>query len=39
MAQAITARWRSCGRSTVAVVGVSYDGPLGIDIKKDGRTG
>jgi DNA segregation ATPase FtsK/SpoIIIE, S-DNA-T family len=39
MAPAITARWRACGRSTVAVVGVSYDGPLGIDIKKDGPHG
>jgi S-DNA-T family DNA segregation ATPase FtsK/SpoIIIE len=39
IAQAITARWRSCGRSTVAVAGVSYDGPLGIDIKKDGPHG
>ncbi|MGH3261941.1 MAG: FtsK/SpoIIIE domain-containing protein, partial [Trebonia sp.] len=39
MARAITARWRAGGRSTVAVVGVSYDGPLGIDISKDGPHG
>jgi len=39
MLSAITARWRMGGRSTVAVVGVSYDGPLGIDIKKDGPHG
>ncbi len=39
MAQAITARWRTSGRSTVAVAGLSYDGPFGIDIKKDGPHG
>ncbi|HEY1667917.1 MAG TPA: FtsK/SpoIIIE domain-containing protein [Trebonia sp.] len=35
-AAAIAARWRSSGRSTFANVGESYDGPFGIDIKKDG---
>ena len=35
-AAAIAARWRSGGRSTFAIVGESYDGPFGIDIKKDG---
>jgi len=39
MAKAITARWRASGRSTAAAVGVSYDGPFGIDIKKDGPHG
>ena len=33
---AIAGRWRGGGRSTLAVVGESYDGPFGIDIKKDG---
>jgi len=32
----IARRWKSGGRSTVAVVGESYDGPFGIDIRKDG---
>ena len=35
-AAAIAARWRGGGRSTFAVVGESYDGPFGIDIKRDG---
>ena len=35
-ASAIAARWRAGGRSTLAMVGESYDGPFGIDIKKDG---
>ena len=35
-ASAITARWRHAGRSTFAMVGASYDGPFGIDIRKDG---
>lgn len=36
-AAAIAARWRgNAGRSTMAVVGESYDGPFGIDIRKDG---
>ena len=33
---AIAARWRAGGRSTRVLVGQSYDGPLGIDIRKDG---
>jgi S-DNA-T family DNA segregation ATPase FtsK/SpoIIIE len=33
---AIAGRWRGGGRSTFAVIGESYDGPFGIDIKKDG---
>ena len=32
----IAGRWREGGRSTLAVVGESYDGPFGIDIKRDG---
>jgi S-DNA-T family DNA segregation ATPase FtsK/SpoIIIE len=32
----IAGRWRAGGRSTLAVVGESYDGPFGIDISKDG---
>jgi S-DNA-T family DNA segregation ATPase FtsK/SpoIIIE len=39
MARAIAARWRAGGRSTVAMVGESYDGPFGIDLKKDGPHG
>jgi S-DNA-T family DNA segregation ATPase FtsK/SpoIIIE len=35
-AMAIAGRWRGGGRSTLAVVGESYDGPFGIDISKDG---
>ena len=35
-AQAIAAGWAAGGRSTVAMVGESYDGPFGIDIRKDG---
>jgi DNA segregation ATPase FtsK/SpoIIIE, S-DNA-T family len=38
-APAIAARWRAGGRSTVAMIGESYDGPFGIDIKKDGPHG
>jgi S-DNA-T family DNA segregation ATPase FtsK/SpoIIIE len=29
-------RWRAGGRSTLAVIGESYDGPFGIDLSKDG---
>jgi S-DNA-T family DNA segregation ATPase FtsK/SpoIIIE len=36
---AIAARWRAGGRSTLAIIGESYDGPFGIDIKKDGPHG
>jgi S-DNA-T family DNA segregation ATPase FtsK/SpoIIIE len=35
-AMVIAGRWRGGGRSTFAVIGESYDGPFGIDIKKDG---
>ena len=37
-AEVIAARWAAGGRSTLAMVGESYDGPFGIDIKKTGRT-
>ncbi|WP_128375982.1 FtsK/SpoIIIE domain-containing protein [Streptomyces cavernae] len=36
---AITARWRMGGQSTMAVIGESYDGPFGIDIRRDGPHG
>lgn len=36
---AIVARWRMGGQSTLAVIGESYDGPFGIDIRKDGPHG
>ncbi|QFR97929.1 cell division protein FtsK [Streptomyces tsukubensis] len=36
---AISARWRTGGQSTMAVVGESYDGPFGIDIRRDGPHG
>ena len=32
----IAGRWRAGGRSTLAVIGESYDGPFGVDISKDG---
>jgi len=35
-AAVIAARWRGGGRSTFALVGESYDGPFGIDLRKDG---
>jgi S-DNA-T family DNA segregation ATPase FtsK/SpoIIIE len=35
-AAAIADRWRGGGRSTLAIVGQSYDGPFGIDVKRDG---
>jgi len=38
-ASAIAARWRSGGRSTLAVVGEAYDGPFGIDMRRDGPHG
>lgn len=38
-AESIAARWNAGGRSTLAVVGESYDGPFGIDIRKDGPHG
>ncbi|MFI6807684.1 FtsK/SpoIIIE domain-containing protein [Streptomyces luteogriseus] len=36
---AIVARWRMGGQSTLAVIGESYDGPFGLDIRKDGPHG
>ncbi|MEU6070403.1 FtsK/SpoIIIE domain-containing protein [Streptomyces sp. NPDC047082] len=36
---AIVARWRVGGQSTLAVIGESYDGPFGIDMRKDGPHG
>ena len=38
-ADAIAARWALGGRSTVAVVGESYDGPFEIDLRRDGPHG
>ncbi|MGW0996722.1 FtsK/SpoIIIE domain-containing protein [Streptomyces sp. NPDC002523] len=35
----IAARWRLGGQSTLAVIGESYDGPFGIDMRKDGPHG
>ena len=32
----IAARWRGSGRSTSPILGESYDGPFGIDLRKDG---
>ncbi|MFE2532866.1 FtsK/SpoIIIE domain-containing protein [Streptomyces sp. NPDC059371] len=36
---AISARWRMGGQSTTAVIGESYDGPFGIDMRRDGPHG
>ncbi|MEU6555661.1 FtsK/SpoIIIE domain-containing protein [Streptomyces sp. NPDC046915] len=36
---AIVARWRMGGQSTLAVVGESYDGSFGIDMRRDGPHG
>ncbi|HEY1640787.1 MAG TPA: FtsK/SpoIIIE domain-containing protein [Streptosporangiaceae bacterium] len=38
-AAAIAGRWGASGRSTMAVVGESYDGPFAIDIRRDGPHG
>jgi DNA segregation ATPase FtsK/SpoIIIE, S-DNA-T family len=38
-AGAVMARWAAGGRSTTAVVGESYDGPFGIDLRRDGPHG
>ncbi|MGW7246055.1 FtsK/SpoIIIE domain-containing protein [Streptomyces decoyicus] len=38
-AGAVAGRWQSGGQSTLAVIGESYDGPFGIDIRKDGPHG
>ncbi|MGP3999150.1 FtsK/SpoIIIE domain-containing protein [Streptomyces sp. 8N706] len=35
----VAARWQTGGQSTLAMVGESYDGPFGIDIRKDGPHG
>ncbi|MFD5516095.1 FtsK/SpoIIIE domain-containing protein [Streptomyces sp. NPDC127066] len=37
--EAISARWRMGGQSTTAVIGESYDGPFGIDMRRDGPHG
>ncbi|MEU5096858.1 FtsK/SpoIIIE domain-containing protein [Streptomyces sp. NPDC020996] len=36
---AIAARWRMGRQSTMAVIGESYDGPFGIDLRRDGPHG
>ncbi len=36
---AVAARWAVDGRSTMAVIGESYDGAFGIDIRRDGPHG
>jgi DNA segregation ATPase FtsK/SpoIIIE, S-DNA-T family len=38
-AAALASLWRSGGRSTLAVVGESFDGPFGIDLRRDGPHG
>jgi len=38
-AEAIAGRWNGGGRSTLALIGESYDGPFGIDVRKDGPHG
>ncbi|HEX7163630.1 MAG TPA: FtsK/SpoIIIE domain-containing protein [Trebonia sp.] len=38
-AEAIAGRWNAGGRSTLAMIGESYDGPFGIDMRKDGPHG
>jgi S-DNA-T family DNA segregation ATPase FtsK/SpoIIIE len=38
-AEAVAARWNSGGRSTLAMIGESYDGPFGIDLRRDGPHG
>jgi DNA segregation ATPase FtsK/SpoIIIE, S-DNA-T family len=35
----IAAGWNAGGRSTLAVIGESYDGPFGIDLSRDGPHG
>jgi hypothetical protein len=39
MSAAIAERWRHGGRSTLATVGVSVDGPVEIDLKRYGPHG
>ncbi|MEC4016509.1 FtsK/SpoIIIE domain-containing protein [Streptomyces sp. H27-D2] len=36
---AVAARWRLSGQSTTAIIGESYDGPFGIDLRRDGPHG
>jgi DNA segregation ATPase FtsK/SpoIIIE, S-DNA-T family len=38
-AEAVAARWEAGGRSTLAMIGESYDGPFGIDLRRDGPHG
>ena len=38
-AEDIAGRWTAGGRSTLAMIGESYDGPFGIDLRKDGPHG
>jgi S-DNA-T family DNA segregation ATPase FtsK/SpoIIIE len=38
-AAVIATRWRAAGQSTLAIVGEAYDGPFGIDIRRDGPHG
>ncbi len=35
----IVAAWSAGGRSTTAIIGESYDGPFGIDLRRDGPHG
>jgi hypothetical protein len=35
-AEAIAARWQAAGPSTYAVIGACYEGPFGIDLRRDG---
>ncbi|MEN3585936.1 FtsK/SpoIIIE domain-containing protein [Streptomyces sp. ZYX-F-203] len=35
----VAVRWRAGGQSTLAVIGESYDGPFGVDLRKDGPHG
>jgi len=37
--EAVVARWMAGGRSTLATIGVSLDGPLAIDLVRDGPHG
>jgi S-DNA-T family DNA segregation ATPase FtsK/SpoIIIE len=37
--EAVASRWNAGGRSTTAVIGESYDGPFGIDLRRDGPHG
>ena len=35
-ARDIAARWSAAGRGTLAVIGECYDGPFGVDLRRDG---